>query len=86
MLALHLNLQQPLMIITLPPRPLQLPHLILIQPSPRRLFQLAPTNLRMRLLLLRCAQLGLETRLHPDAQCRVERDGVCVAAHVAGLG
>lgn len=52
MLTLHLNLQQRLMIIALPPRPLQLPNLILIQSPPRRLLQLPPTNLRQRLFLL----------------------------------
>lgn len=86
MLALHLDLQQRLMIVSLPPRPLQPPNLILIQPPPRRFLQLPPTNLRQSLLLLRRAQLGLEPRLHPYPERRVERDGVCVAAHVYGFG
>lgn len=86
MLALHLNLQQRLMIVSLPPRPLQPPNLILIQPPPSCLLQLPPTNLRQRLLLLRRAQLGLEPRLHSYPKRCVERDVICVAAHVYGFG
>lgn len=86
MLTLHLKLQQPLMVISLSPRPLQLPHLILVQPPPSCLLQLASADLRQSSLLLGRAQLGLVTRLHPDAERRVEGDGVGVASDVGGFG
>lgn len=82
MLILDLNLQQPLMIIALALRPLQHPHLILVQPPPSRILQLAPANLGLFALLLGRPDARLEARLHADAQRRVEGDAVGVAAHI----
>lgn len=80
MLPFDFNLQQLFMIITLLPRPLQLPHLILIQPPPRRLLELPSADLGQRLVLLVLLEARLEARLHPDPECCVERDDVAVAA------
>lgn len=51
-LVLDLDLQQPLVVIPLLPRPLQDPHLVLLEPAPGRLLQLPPADLGLELLLL----------------------------------
>lgn len=82
MLSLNFQIQHHLMIIALPPRPLQPLHLILLQSPPHRLLKLAPTDLLPRLLLLGRLNARLEPCLHPDPQRRIERDIRRVTAHL----
>lgn len=72
------------MIIALPLRPLQHPHLILVQPPPSRILQLPAANLGLFALLLGRPDARLEARLHADAQRRVEGDVVGVTTHIGG--
>lgn len=74
MLPLDPHIQNRLMIIPLPPRPLQPLHLPILQPPPHHILQLLPTNLLPCLRLLVRFQPRLEARLHPDAERRIERD------------
>lgn len=85
MLTLHLQIQQHLMIIPLPPRPPQPLHLLLLQPPPRRLLQLLAPNLLPRLLLLARPQPRLEPRLHPHPPRRVKRRALGVPAHLLAV-
>lgn len=85
MLPLDPHAQHPLMKIALPPRPLQHPHLVIIQPPARHVLQLLPRHLFLGLLLLLDLLLGLEARLHAHAQRRGKIDCLGVAAdHVHG--
>lgn len=68
--------------IPLPPRPLQPPHLILLQPPPHNPLQLLPTNLLPRLRLLTRFNPWLEPRLHADPQRRLKPQTARVAAHL----
>jgi len=74
MLALDPDIQNRLVIIPLPPRPLQPLHLLILQPPAHHILQLLPTDLLSRLRLLARHQARLEARLHPDAERRVERN------------
>lgn len=62
--SLDLELQQPLMIIPLPPCPFQHLHLILRKPTAHRLLQFLSRDLALCALLLRCSEPGFEARLH----------------------
>lgn len=82
MLTLHLDIQQGLVVIPLPPRPLEHLDLVVVQLPPRRLLELAAADLLARLLLARRLEPGLEARLHAHAQGGVEGDVGLVAAHL----
>lgn len=68
------------MIITFPPRPLELLDLAVVETAADGLLQLLPANLGQRLFLFGRFDLGLVARLHADAQRRVEGYRVGVAA------
>lgn len=73
------------MIIPLPPRSLQPPHLLILQPPPHNILQLLPANLLPRPRLFVRFQPGFEARLHANAESRVEGDRFCVAADFRGF-
>ncbi len=75
MLPLNPHIQNRLMIIPLPPRPLQPPHLPILQLPPHHILQFLPTNLLPRPRLLIRLQPRLEARLHLDPERRIERYG-----------
>lgn len=85
MLPLNPHVENRLMIIPLPPRPLQPLHFLIFQPPPYHILQLLPTNLLPRLGLLARLQPRLETRLHPDAERRVERDVLRIPSYLRPL-
>ncbi len=82
MLPLNPNIQDRLMIIPLAPRPLQTPHLILIEAPPDHILELLATDLLARLLLLVRLQAWLEPGLHADTPSRIERDLRSIASHL----
>jgi hypothetical protein len=81
MFILNLNIQQCLMIISLPPSLLQFPNLPILQLPSNRNLKFFPTNLFPSLLLLRCLQLRLKPRLHPYPHRSIEGDRLCVTTN-----
>jgi hypothetical protein len=68
MTRFDLEIQRRLVEVPLPPRLLQLPHFIILQPSSDDHLQLFPTNLGLCLLLFRSLQPRFEARLHTYAE------------------
>jgi len=71
-LVLDLDVEEFLVIIAFLPRLLEHLDLVVKQPSAYGGLQLRPADLLPRLLLLGSFNLGLEPRLHADAQRRIE--------------
>lgn len=67
MLPSNPNIQQLLMIIALPPRLLQPPDLMILQPPPHSLLKLLSANLFPSLDLLGDLNARLKPRLHADS-------------------
>lgn len=80
MLPLNPHIEDLLMEIALPARPLQSLHLVVLQASPHGSFQFPPGDLLAGLALLCRFDLGLEARLHAHAHRALERDARGVAA------
>ncbi|KAG5995587.1 hypothetical protein E4U54_002828 [Claviceps lovelessii] len=81
---LDLQVQQLFVIVPLTPRPLEYPHLVLLQPPPGRLLQRAPTNFRQGFFLARGPEPGLEARLHAYPHRGVRRGAVVLVAAQLG--
>lgn len=82
MTALNLQVQAAFIKVSLLLRPLQHPHLIVLQLPSNNCLELLPRDLLVRLLRLRDRVPRLEARLHADVQRCVGRQGGGVAAEL----